>query len=339
MKLTTITLAITAMLLAITTASADDFAGVYVGGKVGANRSDTSGLLNSSRSSSNAYGLEGGYGWDLGKTTLGVNGFYDSNSQSNHSPLGQLGSHVYGLGLKLGLPINSLMPYAKLGYGHATGTGILSGNNFGSANSVNGGIGLEYKFAPNWSVAGEWTAIAPSSNGTRLNNDNFSIGVNYYFEPPKAAPQSTPVVAAQTMNEAPAPQTGEAWKVIMEEKPVRIEGASFDTNSARLKPTADAKLQQVVDFARQYPDANLEVSGFTDSRGSKAYNLKLSQRRADAVKAYLVKKGVSADRIATRGYGVEMPVADNKTRAGRAMNRRVEVHYTVREEKKVRVTE
>ena len=336
MKLTKITLAITAMLLAITTASADDFTGAYVGGKVGSNRSDTSGLLNSSRSSANAYGLEGGYGWDLGKTTLGVNGFYDSNSQSNHSPLGQLGSHVYGLGLKLGVPINSLMPYAKLGYGHATGTGALSGNSFGNANSVNGGIGLEYKFAPNWSVAGEWTAIAPSSNGTRLNSDNFSVGVNYYFEPPKAAPQSAPA-AAQTMSEAPAPQP--AWKIITEEKPVRIEGASFDTNSARLKPAADAKLQQVVDFARQYPDADLEVSGFTDSRGSKAYNLKLSQRRADAVKAYLVKKGVSADRIATRGYGVEMPVADNKTKAGRALNRRVEVRYTVREEKKVPVTE
>jgi len=335
MKLTKITLAIAAMLLAITTASADDFTGPYVGGKVGANRSDTSGLLNSSRSTTNAYGLEGGYGWDLGKTTLGVNGFYDSNSQSNHSPLGQLGSHVYGLGLKLGVPINSLMPYAKLGYGHATGTGALSGNNFGNANSVNGGVGLEYKFAPNWSVAGEWTAIAPSSNGTRLNSDNFSVGVNYYFEPPKAAPQSAPV-AAPMMSEAPQP---EAWKIITEEKPVRIDGANFAFDSAKLRPTADGKLQPVVDFAMRYPDADMEVSGYTDNIGSKAYNLKLSQHRADAVKAYLVKKGVSADRIATKGYGESMPVADNKTRAGRALNRRVEVRYTVREEKKVPVTE
>ena len=125
----------------------------------------------------------------------------------------------------------------------------------------------------------------------------------------------------------------------MEEKPVRIEGASFDTNSAHLKPAAGAKLQQVVDFAKQYPDADLEVSGYTDNRGSKAYNLKLSQRRADAVKAYLIKQGVAADRITTQGHGMEMPVADNNTKAGRAQNRRVEIHYTVREQKRVRVTE
>ena len=109
--------------------------------------------------------------------------------------------------------------------------------------------------------------------------------------------------------------------------------------TARLKPAADAKLQQVVDFARQYPDANLEVSGYADNRGSKAYNLKLSKRRAASVKAYLVKKGVVADRITAEGYGFDRPIADNKTKAGRAMNRRVEVRYTVREEKKVRVTE
>ena len=342
MKHTTMALAVSAALLAVNAASADDFSGPYIGGKIGSNRSDVSGVLNSSRSSSTAYGLEGGYGWDLGKTLLGVNGYYDSNSQSNHSGVGQLGSHVYGLGLKLGLPINSLMPYAKLGYGHATGTGALS--NFG-AGSVNGGIGIEYKFAPNWSIAGEWTAIAPSSNGTKLSNDNFSIGVNYYFAPPRApaATAESPPAAAPAMSEAPvqvatAPKP-EEWKIITEEKPVHIEGASFDTNSAHLKPAADAKLQQVVGFARQYPDANLEVSGYTDSRGSKAYNLKLSQRRANSVKAYLVQKGINASRIITKGYGEEMPVADNKTRAGRAQNRRVEVRYTVREQKRVRVTQ
>ena len=120
-------------------------------------------------------------------------------------------------------------------------------------------------------------------------------------------------------------------------KPVRIEGAKFDINSAKLKPTADAKLQQVVDFASKYPDADLEVSGHTSSPGSEASNQKLSERRAAAVKAYLVKKGIAANRIAAKGYGETMPVADNKTAEGRAANRRVEIRYTIREEKKVRV--
>lgn len=339
MKRNLLSLAVLAAALASGNALASDFAGAYAGAKVGSNRADTSGVSASSRNSATTYGLEGGYGWDLGRTLLDVNGYYNSNDQTNHTVLGQYGSRVYGMGLKLGLPFNSLMPYAKIGYGHTSGTGALS--NFGS-NSLNGGLGVEYKFASNWSVAGEWNRSAPSSNGTKLTNNNFTIGVNYYFAPPKAAPASEPVAAPVAVAEpapAPAPQPKEAWKVIVEEKPVHIEGASFDTNSAKLKHTADAKLQQVVDFAGKYPDANLEVSGYTDSRGSKAYNLKLSKRRAESVKAYLVKHGVAADRIVAKGFGMEHPVADNKTRAGRAQNRRVEVRYTVREEKKVRVTE
>lgn len=339
MKRNVINLAVMAALLATGSAWASDFEGGFVGAKAGTNRADTSGVTTtSSRNNATTYGLEGGYGWDLGKTLLGVNGYYNSNDQTTHTVLGQYGSRVYGMGLKLGLPFNSLMPYAKLGYGHTTGTGALS--TFGT-NSFNGGLGLEYKFAPNWSVAGEWNTASPSNNGTKLNNDNFTVGVSYYFAPPKAAPAAAPAPVAMSAEPKaePAPQPKDEWKTIVEEKPVHIEGASFDTNSARLKPTADAKLQQVVDFARHYPDANLEVSGYTDNRGSKAYNLKLSKRRAESVKTYLVKKGVAADRIAAAGYGFERPIADNKTKAGRAMNRRVEVRYTVREEKKVRVTE
>ena len=338
-------IALPAALLAMTSAGASDFTGSYVGVKVGSNRADTSDGLVTSRENATTYGLEGGHGWDMGKTMLGVDGFYDTNREKDHTPAAHYGSTVYGLGLKLGLPLNSLMPYAKLGYAHTSGTGSIS--NFGD-NRLNGGLGLEYKFAPNWSMAGEWTTISPNSNGVKLNNDNFTIGVNYYFTPPKAAPAPVaPVVIKEepapvpppVVKEAPAPQPRESWKTILEEKPVRIEGANFDTDSAKLKPTADAKLQQVVEFARRYPDANLEVSGYTDSRGDKTHNLKLSQRRAESVKAYLVKNGVAAEHISTKGYGVDNPVADNKTKEGRAANRRVEIRYTIREERKVRVTE
>jgi OOP family OmpA-OmpF porin len=136
---------------------------------------------------------------------------------------------------------------------------------------------------------------------------------------------------------APPSVPKEEWKVIMEEKPVVIEGANFDFDSARLKPSADAKLQQVVDFAAKHPDADMEVSGHTDNVGSDAYNQKLSEKRAAAVKARLVKKGVAAGRVTTKGYGKRKPVASNKTKKGRAANRRAEIRYTVREEKRVRV--
>ncbi len=171
-----------ATVLATACAGAADFYGAYVGGKLGYNRSGTSAT---SRDGSTTYGLEGGYGWEVGSATLGVNAFYDSNQQATHTPMAQYGSRVYGLGLKVGIPVDSLMPYAKLGYGRTQGTGSLSNFN---ANSARSGVGIEYKVAPNWSIAGEWSSASPAMNGLRFDEDNFTFGMNYYFAPPKSAP-------------------------------------------------------------------------------------------------------------------------------------------------------
>lgn len=137
----------------------------------------------------------------------------------------------------------------------------------------------------------------------------------------------------------PEPQPKVTWKIIKEQTPVTIEGAHFDFDSAKLKSSAAEKLQPVVDFANKYPDAGIEIHGHTDSVGADAYNQKLSERRAESVKAYLVKQGMDASRITTQGFGETEPVADNKTKEGRAKNRRVEVHYTIIDEKRIRVTE
>ncbi|WP_434782662.1 OmpA family protein [Ferrovum myxofaciens] len=189
--------------------------------------------------------------------------------------------------------------------------------------------------------------MSVSNNNNSMNNNTYTLGVNYYFgaaKPPRhvaaAAPAPAPVVApAPEPVVTPAPTQQERWRIITEEKPVSLDGANFKFDSSALNKTADEKLTQVVDFSNKYPEADINVDGYTDSTGPKVYNVKLSQRRADAVKAYLVKHGVAADRIHTKGYGMANPVASNKTAEGRAQNRHVEVHYTVREEKKVRVME
>jgi len=101
--------------------------------------------------------------------------------------------------------------------------------------------------------------------------------------------------------------------------------AFFDFDKAVLKPEGKAKLD---DLAGKVKGINLEVViavGHTDSTGAASYNQKLSVRRAEAVKAYLVSKGIESNRIYTEGKGLTQPVADNKTREGRAKNRRVEV--------------
>jgi OOP family OmpA-OmpF porin len=101
--------------------------------------------------------------------------------------------------------------------------------------------------------------------------------------------------------------------------------AFFDFDKAVLKPEGKAKLD---DLTGKIQGINLEVIiavGHTDSVGTDAYNQKLSVRRAEAVKAYLVSKGIEKNRVYTEGKGEKQPVADNKTAEGRAKNRRVEI--------------
>lgn len=97
----------------------------------------------------------------------------------------------------------------------------------------------------------------------------------------------------------------------------------FDTNSANIKPESYAELNRFVQFFADVPSAMGVLEGHTDNVGKDAYNLKLSQRRADSVQAYVIAKGVDASRIEAKGYGETRPVADNTTVEGRAANRRV----------------
>jgi OmpA-OmpF porin, OOP family len=134
---------------------------------------------------------------------------------------------------------------------------------------------------------------------------------------PMAAPAPAPAPAAAPP--APAPQPPAATKVTY------AADAFFDFDKAVLKPEGKAKLD---DLVGKIQGINLEVIiavGHTDSVGTDTYNQKLSVRRAEAVKAYLVSKGIEKNRVYTEGKGEKQPVADNKTAEGRAKNRRVEI--------------
>ncbi|MCF6288746.1 MAG: OmpA family protein [Proteobacteria bacterium] len=99
----------------------------------------------------------------------------------------------------------------------------------------------------------------------------------------------------------------------------------FDSGKASIKKAAADNFAKVVEFIDTYPDNQVSIEGHTDSSGSNQLNLKLSQKRADAVKNLLVQYGIDANRIETIGRGEELPVADNTTSAGKAKNRRVEI--------------
>jgi outer membrane protein OmpA-like peptidoglycan-associated protein len=104
-----------------------------------------------------------------------------------------------------------------------------------------------------------------------------------------------------------------------------IEDVNFDFDKSTLKPAATGILDKVAADLRQQSGVGYEVAGFTDSVGSEAYNQGLSERRAGAVRDYLVNHGVTAEQLTARGYGESSPLASNATAAGRAQNRRVEV--------------
>ncbi|MCO4240724.1 OmpA family protein [Acidovorax facilis] len=136
--------------------------------------------------------------------------------------------------------------------------------------------------------------------------------------PAAAAPAAAPAPAAAAPAPA-APAPAVATKVTY------AADAFFDFDKSVLKPEGKAKLDDLVSKVK---GINLEVIiavGHTDSVGSDAYNQKLSVRRSEAVKAYLVSKGIEKNRVYTEGKGEKQPVADNKTAEGRAKNRRVEI--------------
>jgi len=99
----------------------------------------------------------------------------------------------------------------------------------------------------------------------------------------------------------------------------------YDINSAEIKSEAYPMLDEAVSILKKNPEIKVEIDGHTDNTGSAAYNMNLSERRAKAVMKYFVDKGVEAERLSTKGFGFTKPAASNKTKEGRAKNRRVEL--------------
>ncbi len=116
----------------------------------------------------------------------------------------------------------------------------------------------------------------------------------------------------------PTVQTVEVGKAIV------LEGIVFQTSKAIIEPQSEQTLEQAYKVLAENAEIAVEIRGYTDNVGKAAANVKLSQRRADAVKAWLVAKGIAASRIGTKGMGAENPIADNTTPEGRAKNRRIE---------------
>ena len=166
--------------------------------------------------------------------------------------------------------------------------------------------------------------VKVGADGCPLDSDK--DGVPDYLDKCPNTPVGTTVSADGCTEVAPALKAAAAKRFCS--KPA-VLAINFDTNKADIKLQYHDELKTLGDFLTYFPNAKGEISGHADSTGNKASNLKLSQARADSVKRYIVDTfGIKADRISSKGYGISKPVASNKTRAGRAQNRRMEANFT-----------
>jgi OOP family OmpA-OmpF porin len=207
-------------------------------------------------------------------------------------------------------------------------------------------LGLDYRHV--WTNRSAFTA--PFGGGPRVEQRYLAntalISVRYSFGSPPApapvavapppppppaapapAPEPPPVVATPAPCNAPAGFQVDANCRIIEQTVV-VRAVDFEFNSVRLTMPAQQTLDQVAGALAQQPELRVEVQGYTDSIGKDAYNLQLSQRRADAVKSYLISKGANGTTLTARGYGKSNPVASNDTPENRAKNRRVAFEVT-----------
>ena len=131
---------------------------------------------------------------------------------------------------------------------------------------------------------------------------------------------------SESLPGAKVERVGEGIKLTLGENSV-----NFDFNKATLTPKAKANLDKLIPVFKEYPDTDIKIYGYTDSKGADAYNLSLSEQRANAVRGYLVAKGLKSSRFNIMGMGEADPIATNDSDAGRAENRRVEFAITANE--------
>ena len=277
--------------------------------------------------------VELGY-FDLGKFSFNSatsgNGVFNGEAGFKGANLDLLGQFPFTERLSLLGRVG--MNYAKANT-HFTGNRLLAvtaPDHSERKLNAKAGFGLEYKLSEALAVRGEMERYRVNDTvGNRGDVDLLSVSLVYklgrpahsapvYVPPPAAEPTPPPMVA-------PAPPPPPKAPEPTSEKVSFAAEALFDFDKSVVKPDGKAALD---DLLLKLQGMNTEVMvtvGHTDSVGSNDYNQKLSLRRAEAVKAYLVFKGIDASRIYTEGKGETQPMADNKTAEGRAKNRRVTV--------------
>ena len=235
---------------------------------------------------------------------------------------------------------NIYQPYLKLGAGYARYDYDTGGDD--KLTDIDAGLGVRIQLVDRLSVRAEAKAIHELDDSQT--NALYTLGISYALggaSKPVEKPAPAPVVAAPAPVDSDGdgvyddkdkcPNTPRGLEVdadgceyhLTKSEEVRVD-IKFATNKADIPQEYVGEVERVAKFMRKYASVKAEIGGHTDSTASDAYNLKLSQRRADAVKSLLTSRfGIDASRLTAVGYGESKPIADNSTADGRAQNRRV----------------
>ncbi len=237
-------------------------------------------------------------------------------------------------GPRLSLPLGDVADFYVLGQGG--GFKGMGGRLNQWAPGISAGPGLDFNLSDNVGLGfyGRWNraymAPHPYILGGPFPQKASELGpkdaewvtagvtLKYTFTEPPLPPPPPP---APVKAEAPPPPPPPVKKKIV------LRNVNFDFDKSNIRPDARPVLDEATATLKREPDSLIViVEGHTDSKGSDAYNMKLSQRRADSVRSYLVSHGLSSNRIKTEALGESRPVASNDTAEGRSQNRRVELH-------------
>lgn len=299
-------------------ASAPSMAELYVGGKVGKSWLEdacTTATANCDDEASTAGAFIGYEMWDF----LSIEGGYDYLGEFTADGLNDDKVEAFTVAPKLNLPItDDISLYGKVGGAYVK---------YGSEEDYSylGAAGIEFDSHENVTVRVEYQTITDANNEqVRAMGNSATLGFVYKFgSNEEAAPVAVieEEMVEEVVEETPAEPVVETKTFETQQ----LGSGNFKLNSTELNEESAAQLDELVEFLNTYPQANVEVVGYTDTSGAAEYNQVVSEKRAESVAHTLEEKGIDASRITARGEGENNPIASNDTREGREQNRRVEV--------------